>query len=389
MKAEARRTILIAGMGTSPAILTETVWALAHQKPAVVPDEIVVLTTRSGKDVLRSAVMSGTPSIWERLKAGLRKEKIDIDGKLLFGDASIRIIPDAQGTEAGDLRTGEDNLRAADFMLGQVRQYTESSDTVLLASIAGGRKTMSALLFSCMTLLGREDDRVYHVLIPPECECGMEPPFFFPQRGVTHHLLDKGRPTGKKIASAKIGIELFEVPFVRMRGWYQENFKTIPPSYHTLISRVQTVAPPARTYPKIKIDAWSDTVWVDGNVYRLTPQEFAMLIVLANGVSDQEEVYRRLSCLKRQTQTDGCDWIERFVGLTKFSVSYEKDPKLARNDVSDVMSSLRKTFEGYRGMESLIPMRGHMVSFPANNIKWVNKERLADICGYLFSPQTE
>jgi len=28
----AKRTILIAGMGTSPAVLTETVWALAHQK---------------------------------------------------------------------------------------------------------------------------------------------------------------------------------------------------------------------------------------------------------------------------------------------------------------------------------------------------------------------
>jgi hypothetical protein len=26
------RTILIAGMGTSPAVQTETVWALAHEK---------------------------------------------------------------------------------------------------------------------------------------------------------------------------------------------------------------------------------------------------------------------------------------------------------------------------------------------------------------------
>ena len=40
-----KRTILIAGTGTSPAVLTETVWALAHQKKPVVPDEIVVLTT--------------------------------------------------------------------------------------------------------------------------------------------------------------------------------------------------------------------------------------------------------------------------------------------------------------------------------------------------------
>ena len=28
----ANRIILIAGMGTSPAVLTETVWALAHQE---------------------------------------------------------------------------------------------------------------------------------------------------------------------------------------------------------------------------------------------------------------------------------------------------------------------------------------------------------------------
>ena len=36
------RTILIAGIGTSPAVLTETVWALAHQKMPVVPDEIPI-----------------------------------------------------------------------------------------------------------------------------------------------------------------------------------------------------------------------------------------------------------------------------------------------------------------------------------------------------------
>ena len=35
------RTILIAGIGTSPAVLTETVWALAHHKKPVVPDEIL------------------------------------------------------------------------------------------------------------------------------------------------------------------------------------------------------------------------------------------------------------------------------------------------------------------------------------------------------------
>ena len=36
------RTILVAGMGTSPAVLTETVWALAHQEQLVVPGEVEV-----------------------------------------------------------------------------------------------------------------------------------------------------------------------------------------------------------------------------------------------------------------------------------------------------------------------------------------------------------
>ena len=59
------RTILIAGMGTSPAVLTETVWALAHQEKPVVPDEVMVITTKSGKDALCAAVMSGAPCVWE------------------------------------------------------------------------------------------------------------------------------------------------------------------------------------------------------------------------------------------------------------------------------------------------------------------------------------
>ena len=36
----ANRTILVAGMGTSPAVLTETVWALAHQEIRTSPTSL-------------------------------------------------------------------------------------------------------------------------------------------------------------------------------------------------------------------------------------------------------------------------------------------------------------------------------------------------------------
>ena len=59
----------------------------------------------------------------------------------------------------------------------------EDNGTELHVSIAGGRKTMSALLFSCMSLLGREQDKVYHELLLPALEGGVTPTFYYPKRG--------------------------------------------------------------------------------------------------------------------------------------------------------------------------------------------------------------
>ena len=127
------------------------------------------------------------------------REGIDIEGKPIFGETSIRSIPDARGNEIEDLRTGDDNLRAADFMLGELRKYTEDNGTELHVSIAGGRKTMSALLFSCMSLLGREQDKVYLVLLPPALEGGVTPTFYYPKRGTTKAWCS---PLGTRLRSA-------------------------------------------------------------------------------------------------------------------------------------------------------------------------------------------
>ena len=119
-KCFARRRILVAGMGTSPAVLTNAVWALAHQRVPVVPDEIVVFITKNGKTLLKKELFDG--GVWADMLKCLASEGVDVEGKLMFGETSIRSIPDAKGNEIDDLRTGEDNLRAADFMLAQLRQ---------------------------------------------------------------------------------------------------------------------------------------------------------------------------------------------------------------------------------------------------------------------------
>lgn len=283
----------------------------------------------------------------------------------------IRVIPDAEGNEIEDLRTGDDNLRAADFMLSQLRQYTEDSETELHVSIAGGRKTMSALLFSCMTLLGRECDKVYHVLLPPEFEQGVEPPFVFPEPGKTY----TAKATGKKYKANKVQSELFEVPFVRMRGWYQEKFKSIPPSYRTLISKVQTIAPPAVAYPEIEIDAWNGWVTLNGRQVAMSRPCFAMLLLLASGV-DAKEHHKRLLAAHKAPNGASCDWLASFQEGSLFS--NESDIE----DIYKTMSNLRGKLKnaGFADAESLVPQRGRAVMFPLARIKWHNVRSLMKVC---------
>ena len=369
----ARRKILIAGMGTSPAVLTNAVWALAHGEKPVVPDEIVVFITKNGKTLLKKELFDD--GVWADMLKSLASEGIDIEGKLIFGETSIRSIPDVRGNEIDDLRTGDDNLRAADFMLGELRKYTEDNGTELHVSIAGGRKTMSALLFSCMSLLGREQDKVYHVLLPPALEGGVTPTFYYPKCGTTY----TARGTGKKYKSKDLQCELFEVPFVRMRGWYQEKFKEIPPSYRTLISKVQTVAPPAVAYPDIEIDAWNGWVMLNGQQVAMSRPCFAMLLLLASGV-DAKEHHKRLLAAHKAPNVASCDWLASFQEGSLFT--NESDIKDIYKTMSNLRGKLKKA--GFADAESLVPQRGRAVMFPLTRIKWHNGSKLVDICGCLF-----
>lgn len=372
-----KRTVLITSMGMSPSVLTETVWSLAHQPSPIIPDEIVVIVAKNAADKIRNELLNGENPVWNRLLASFRKEKLEIDGKLAFGAASIHIIPDAQGDEMWDLRSSDDNLTAADFMLRQIRQYTETPDTELIVSIAGGRKTMSALLFSCMTLLGRDCDRIVHVLLPQELEGGSEPPFYFPEMRVSYTSLR----SGKKIKSEKLRSELFEVPFVRMRGWYQDKFKSVPPTYRTLVSRVQMLAPPAVVYPDIEIDVWNGVVTMNGSMVQMSKPCFAMLVLLADGCTARE-VHTRLLTLHsyKSSRMAMCDWLATFQESALFKCEDSVE------DVFKTLSNLRKKLKeaGFENVETLVPQRNNPVVFPVNTIKWRNRDKVVDVCGCLF-----
>ncbi len=79
-----KKHILIAMVGMSPAVLTETVYALYKQKDT--PDEVWVVTTQKGKETVQKALW-GEQKVWEELQKAVGK-------KIQFGDARFKLFED-------------------------------------------------------------------------------------------------------------------------------------------------------------------------------------------------------------------------------------------------------------------------------------------------------
>ncbi len=371
-----RKIVLLAMVGMSPAVLTETVWALATGPDQVVPDEVVVLTTTAGKDRLCEKILSGgEASVWNQMLTALRKKKVRTEGKLRFGCSQecIRLFSDLSGTrDLNDIATKEDNEVAADAILRTIRSYSENPSVRIYASIAGGRKTMSALMLACMSLLGRDCDHVLHVLVnSPFDGPALTPEFFYPD---AQTRTDK---EGRKYPARRARIDLIDLPFVKMRGWYEKEFRKLPPSYGQLVHGIQRNAPSASVErPQIRFDFERGCVCVEEEPLKLSPSEFMVFFVLVQerpgsfGALAKRLAYYRARKLKASDDWSQGEWLERFVKGDRFKT---EDP----DDCTKVMSSLRVKLRKNPRLEplveELVPRSKCFVSYPKAKIS-------ADVC---------
>ncbi len=223
-------TTLIAVSGMSPAIITETLWALAQESPAVVPDDVVIITTTKGqadikRDLFSDSEAWGKCSVWETLRQAILKRVKPTSSHKHKLQISVRVIdlPDeSTGIRhlAEDLRTKEDNDEAASFILRTLAEYCDAEDNHVIASIAGGRKTMGALLYAGMTLIGKETDRVTHVLVSEPFESCRG--FFYPEQPVQEL---ESRPFGQApipVLARTAAVQMADIPFVPLRNGFAE-----------------------------------------------------------------------------------------------------------------------------------------------------------------------
>ena len=286
----AGQVVLLSVTGQSPAVLTETVWALAKETPAIIPHRVVVLTTTVGRDILVKELLSPPENcVWDQLRSRLEGLGHDLTDRLHFGQTphDIRVFtifdPKLRRTrELADIGSEEENMAAADFITETVRGLAMDDEVRLVASVAGGRKTMSALLFAVMSLLAKEDDLLTHVLInDPFDSRGLKPRFYFPPAApVVHRGTDReGAPVSASSQTANI--QLGKIPFVALRNLFERDLKK-KWSYSRLVRECQNEAREhARQNVRLAISRSKLGIKVNGMAIPTSIKQHAYLLFLA------------------------------------------------------------------------------------------------------------
>lgn len=266
LPAEFPRRVLLAVCGLSPQIVTETLYALAADEHApLVPTEVHLITTAEGARRAELSLLSDDLGWFHKLIADYHLPGI------AFDRSHIHVIRDAQGRPMDDIRGAADNEAAADHITHQVRAFTSDPACALHVSIAGGRKTMGFYLGYALSLYGRAQDRLSHVLVSDPFESSWD--FFYP----TPYSRVLQTRDGKLADTAMAQVTLAAIPFVSLRHGLPQALLDGQASFNDTVAAARTALAP----PHLYIDLHRKRIQAAGKEIELPPAELALLAVFA------------------------------------------------------------------------------------------------------------
>lgn len=214
--------IFIAVSGNSPQIITETLYALIQEEEWI-PDEIILITTELGRKIVVKQLLANN-KIQQLLDDLGIKQPID------FNEDSILVIQSKDSKPLYDLRTPEDNEAAADCICSVVRELTKNPETELHVSLAGGRKTMGFYAGYALSMFGRSQDCLSHVLVSEQFEAN--PDFFYPS-STSQIILSQDK---KPLDTQQARVWLSKIPFIRLRNRLSNTLLTGKHSFSETVS---------------------------------------------------------------------------------------------------------------------------------------------------------
>ena len=261
------RRILVAVTGLSPQIVTETLYALAVAPASqpFVPTEIHLVTTGNGAEKARLALLTTEPGWFHRLCRDYALPPIRFDSN------TVHVLTGEDGHTLDDIRSPEDNRRAADGITALIRELTADPDSALHVSIAGGRKTMGFFLGYALSLYGRPQDRLSHVLVSEPYESSQG--FYYPTP-VSRIIEVSG---GRLVDCAQAQLTLADLPFVSLRHGLPEALLGGRASYNETVAAARRALAPK----ELLIDLATRRIRAAGRTFTLPPAELALLSVFA------------------------------------------------------------------------------------------------------------
>lgn len=264
------RRVLVCLTGLSPQVATETLYALLKQAEAFVPTEFHLITTQTGREKaveLLGDPVRGLAALWRDHGTGPMPA---------FDPAThIHLVGEEEAALA-DVTTAEHNVSVADCIVNALRPFARDEHCAIHASLAGGRKSMSFYMGYVMSLLGRAQDRLSHVLVNAPFD--RIEAFSFPPV-VPRQVSERGSQVAHSTADAKV--QLARVAFVRMSEHLPQLLLAAEESFEGLVRSAEL----ALQQPRVVIDLPARAVAVGQGavlkVVKLPPMELALYGYLA------------------------------------------------------------------------------------------------------------
>ncbi len=207
------KTILVCVAGITPQIITETLYYyIIEKKPPIWIDEINVLTTSAGKEVIINSLLKKESAIFYKFLSdyNISRQKIKFNENSVIqlgGDSYIK-----------DISTDIDSAIIGNEIVNFIKNLTIDKNTRIICSIAGGRKTMSVYLSLGLQLYGREQDILSHTLVSSDFESTQDF-FYVPPVPKNIEIKDKNGKIIKIINTKDAKIVCSEIIFVRLRNF--------------------------------------------------------------------------------------------------------------------------------------------------------------------------
>lgn len=253
------RRILYAVIGLSPQILTETLYALIKSEAPFIPTEIHLLTTTKGAQHSKLALFNENGGWFHRFC-----QDYDVDG-IDFNENHIHTLVNEHGQTIDDIRTPEENNAVANLITRHIREFSNDPSSALHVSIAGGRKTMGFYAGYALSMFGREQDRLSHVLVQPEFEG--HPNFFYP---TPYSSIIRTRNQQDILDIREAKVDLAYLPIVRLRHALDRSVVDESQDFHVLVNQLQ------RSFedPELIINTQKRCLIIGDKTVELSPANF-------------------------------------------------------------------------------------------------------------------